>query len=130
MEAWTLFPKLLDYPAAALNATTSRWGLEPFPPSLIAINGSGDEVKYIKWPKYNFVLCDENSSSAIRGDVRDDQDICTYLRTCSEPSCAIIIEGIGQRTVGPANGDIVGLAYGIVTLIVGLILVPAAAATM
>ncbi|RSL50989.1 hypothetical protein CEP54_011655 [Fusarium duplospermum] len=112
MEAWHLKSTpddLLSYPVAALNVTTKRWRLQPFPANLVGIKGYWDRENATKdWPNETIVYpCGDS--------------LCEWPQPCEDFSCAITIEGIRKTKVGPAHSDIVGLTHGIIILLILLI---------
>jgi hypothetical protein len=113
MEAWKFTsPKLLSYPAAALNVTTERWRMQPFPENLVAVKGSWNSSK------------NSNSSSAWPHDgivYPCGKSLCSRPRACQRLSCALVIEGIGATTTGPAHSNIVDLTHGIIVFLIVLI---------
>ncbi|WAO92341.1 Hypothetical protein NCS54_00984600 [Fusarium falciforme] len=112
MEAWHLKSTpddLLAYPVAALNVTTKRWRLQPFPANLVGIKGSWDRGNATKdWPNDTIVYPCGGS-------------LCEWTQPCENFSCASTIEGIGATKVGPAHSNIVGLTHGLIVLFILLI---------
>jgi len=128
MEAWKVSPSGLP-PApvsprdvvVALNITTERWHLRPFPDNLIAIDG------YLT--DWNGTLPKNITDTGGDYVYRCGDTFCAVPAApggCHDPTCAILVEGVGATSVGPAHSSIVGLTHGLVVL---LILVVAAAAT-
>ncbi|KAH0537283.1 hypothetical protein FGG08_005908 [Glutinoglossum americanum] len=139
MEAW----KFLDYssfsPVFALGFTTERWGLERFPPNLVAISGYWKNIKgsnntVESWtlpyqcssessPNYDYHYLYDGYYSNNQGstNVSASANICTEPQPCPDSGCIILIEGIGKTTIGPANSGIIGLSHAISFILVIII---------
>jgi len=119
MEEWKFIDRdseIFKDPAAALNLTTERWLLQPFPDGLVASTGSWNA-----------------SDDRIRDDFQLQLDLdvlypcrgslCSSKRRCQsvDDRCFVPVEGIGATTVGPAHSGIVALTHGVVFLLVIII---------
>jgi len=115
MEAWRVAPWIpYEGAVAALNVSTERWQLRPFPDNLVAIRGYREDVD----PKPPAgIHYDENYIYYRYGG---GYSTVPAPPTCRNLSCAILIEGCGAATVGPANSEIVGLAHGLTVLMIVL----------
>ncbi len=137
MEAW----KFIDYtaisPLYALSLTTERWGLDPFPGNTVASNlslqtaqTSSNHTVQIAVEVWTLPY-DCSSSLYFSDSYYLDSSLQTYhnnlsnssgnVEFCSEPcakdGCLILIEDIGRIRTGPKQASIVGLSYGISTLL-------------
>ncbi|KAI9786202.1 MAG: hypothetical protein M1839_007612 [Geoglossum umbratile] len=139
MEAWKSINYTSLSPVYALALTTERWGLERFPPNLVAITGYRENIGHLNntvqtaWTvpyscssdspsdydeyRYNSHYYTYPYSDREHTNVSASTNICTEPQSCPSSGCIILIEGIGKTTTGPANSNIVGLSHAISLLI-------------
>lgn len=139
MEAWKFINYTSLSPVFALSLTTQRWGLEPFPGNVIAIanylhDDTGSDISQRPAWKLPYTCSDSTSSLSLYENVAfndgnnsnnnnttissNNSTICSRPQPCSDSGCLILIEGIGKTKAGPASSDILGLSYGITSVLV------------
>jgi len=119
MEEWRFLDSdsnIFQNPTAALNLTTERWLLQPFPDGLVASTGTWDASNETTRVSFQHQL-DLGVTYQCWGFVCSDTRSC---RSVDDP-CFVPVEGIGTTTVGPAHSNIVALTHGIVSLLVSII---------
>jgi hypothetical protein len=141
-------------PVFTQGFTTAHWGLEPFPPNLVAVNISENEflaldpssnysaytVPYkcndkpakwyqiLNWTTYGpYIVFEDSETPAPYGVYRNITSAtrrCGSGEECVDDGCIILVDGFGSTTIGSAS--IVGLTHGITTIIIFLATVIAA----